>query len=82
MELALSKETIGEVACIIKAQGFQLNNVFYPRELSIANDNINLSFNIDPELNESNLTAFHRNCLKYQTNNIHGISLKPDQYEI
>ena len=71
--------TLQKISTVLDAQGFQINNVFYIRELSFANDFNAKTFNVDPEVNILNIGKLTRGCIDFQTNELHGLKLRPEK---
>jgi len=77
MEEGLSSDNINQIACVVDVQGFIVDKKFYPRELAIVNDIVNVSFNVDPEIQLQNTSKYQLGCLNFQTHQLHGLSIRP-----
>jgi len=67
-------DKLEKIACVIDIQGYSLHGKFYARELSIVNDEICSTFNVDPEIS---LTDDSLNAIYYHYQRIHGLGLHP-----
>ena len=65
MEEGLSSDNINQIACVVDVQGFIVDKKFYPREIAIVNDIVNVSFNVDPEIQLQNTSEYHLGCLNF-----------------
>lgn len=75
MEIYMSHDVRNQIFCVMDIQGFSVEGKFYPRELSIVNNDLNITWNVDPELE---VTENNRISIGYHVRDIHGLSVKPD----
>ncbi len=50
-------EEIKKVCAVIDMQGYIFNKVFYPRELAVCNDSVNISIEIESAFERKSITA-------------------------
>lgn len=60
---------------VIDAQGYYVNNRFYPVELAAVGDGFSYTYRLSANLNFNKMNSRDQNQCRYVKNNIHGISL-------
>lgn len=70
-------EYLSEVCAVMDMQGYFLNNKFYPRELSLCNEELDICVEINCGLDETDLKSYKLlNNYKFQKYLVHGIPLE------
>ena len=64
-----------EVCAIIDSQGFFVKNTFFPREISIVNDDYKLCFEVIPDIDKDFKVKNFKN-FSYQQHQLHGIPIE------
>jgi hypothetical protein len=69
-------EEFKKVCAVIDMQGYIFNNVFYPRELAVCNDSVDISIEIESAFERKAITTSSLQwSYNFQKNNIHGLPL-------
>ncbi|KAI1287887.1 hypothetical protein HDE_09786 [Halotydeus destructor] len=74
MALPLTAHNLPHITAVIDAQGFQIGNNFYVREISVVADHFVGYLELDAELGDEWANSPN---IRYQTNFVHGIPLSP-----
>ena len=64
-----------EICAIIDSQGFFVKNTFFPREISIVNDEYNICFEVIPDI-ETDFKLKNFKVFSYQQHQLHGIPIE------
>jgi len=68
---------LDRVCAIVDAQGFSVGHSFYVRELTVKGVESCITLEFDPRINEEELTERAQRTIRYQTEYVHGLSLRP-----
>ncbi len=70
-------ESLNQICAVVDVQGFATKSHFYPRELSVIGKNIEVNMEFDTRQNAKYLPYAEQKTIHYQTQKIHGLTLRP-----
>lgn len=76
MQFETNESTITQICAVVDCQGFMLGRDFYVRELSIEFENGGACLPVRTGLRLSELSSKQQRQIRYESNNIHGLSLE------
>lgn len=68
---------LNQICAVLDCQGFAVKGKFYPRELSVVALNTEINIEFDTHLRLENFSARNQKTLVYQSEKIHGLTLRP-----
>src|SRR6266436_1864039 len=80
-KLLATMNILSDIVGVVDAQGYIVNDIFYPVELAVVGDGYSYSYRLATNLNLSDMSPKDKEHCDYVYNHIHKIALNPLDYK-